>query len=83
MYNSYYISLLLLFSFIIYFVAVDESVAKYIVLITKLAKINLERYIWMISNHPSNPIVRYLTWKRSWDLAIQLKKEFAEKEKTP
>lgn len=83
MYNSYYISLLLLFSFIMYFVAVDESVAKYIVLITKLAKINLERYIWMIRNHPSNPIVRYLSWKRSWDLAIQLKKEFAEKEKTP
>lgn len=78
-YSNYYISLLLIFSFVAYFIATDESVAKYVVILAKIVKINIERFVWMVRFHPRNPIGKYLIWRRSLKLAKQLQKEFENK----
>jgi hypothetical protein len=78
-YSTYYISLLLIFSFVAYFIATDDSVAKYVILLAKIFKLNIERYVWMVKNHPRNPINKYFIWRRSLKLAEQLQKEFENK----
>lgn len=78
-YSSYYISLLLIFSFVAYFVVTDESVAKYVIILGKIIKINIERWIWMIKYNPNTPINKYLIWRRSVKLAKQLEQEYRNK----
>lgn len=78
-YSTYYISLLLIFSFVAYFVATDESVAKYVVILAKIVKINIERYIWMLRFHPRNPINKYLMWRRALSLAKEFEQEYKNK----
>lgn len=78
-YNLYYISLLMIFSFVAYFIVTDESVAKYTIILTKIFKINIERFIWMIRYNPNNPINKYLIWRRSLQLAKQFEQEYKNK----
>jgi len=77
--TTYYYTLLVLFCICTYAVAIDENVAKAIVLILKIIKTKCSTaylYMWL---HPKNPIFKYISWRRSWKLAEQLQKELNEK----
>lgn len=72
--NPYYFWLII-FAFLFYFVSIDESVATFVVLLYRLAKIWFEKTKWWILYNPQNPIVKYLMWRRAWKLAKELQNE--------
>jgi cytochrome b561 len=49
---TYYYTLLLIFGVITYMIVVDPNVAKYIVLLWKLAEVNIRRGIFLIKFYP-------------------------------
>jgi hypothetical protein len=54
---------------------VDKNVAEYIVLLGKVARLNLERLKFLVLFHPKNPITNLMmSWKYR-KIAAQLKKE--------
>ena len=72
--NPYYFWLIV-FAFLFYFVATDESIATFVVLLYRLAKVWFEKTKWWLLHNPANPIVKYLMWRRSWKLAKELQNE--------
>lgn len=78
--SSYYI-FLTLFAVAVYFIATDESIAAAFYYGTKLAKSYYERQKWWLLNNPRNPIVKYLMWRRSNQLAKELMKELESRNK--
>lgn len=77
--GPYYYSLFILFTVIAVMVVIDQNVGDYIILLTKIIKLNFERFIWMIRFHPQNPIGRYLLWKKSLKMAEEMQKEFMQR----
>ncbi len=57
----YYYTLIAIFSVIVFMMSVDKNVADYLILSIKFLKLNIERWIWMLINHPNNNIT---TWWR-------------------
>lgn len=73
--TSYYVSFTI-FVIIAYLIVTDASVARFVVLMSKIVKLNYEKAKWWVRYSPSNPIVRYFIWRRSWKLAKELENEF-------
>lgn len=74
--NTYYYTLYTLFAVLVVLIALDQNVARAIILVLKIIKSkcsNAYLYVWL---HPKNPIFKYLSWRRSWKLAQELQKEF-------
>jgi hypothetical protein len=61
-------------------VLTDASVSKFIELLLQLIRVEYLKAKWWIQYSPTNPIARYLMWRRSWKLAKELQEEFS---KTP
>lgn len=80
--TSYYISIIFVFFVLAYMISVDQNVSKYIILLGKEAKLFLERSIYMIKYHPSNPISNLMITIRSNKIAKELQKEFESKNET-
>jgi hypothetical protein len=76
--NSYYYSLILVFSIICFMIVVDQNVADYLTLVFKLIKINIERVFWMAKLHPKNPITNYMMKRRYSKIAKELHKELTK-----
>ena len=76
--TSYYIWFAV-FAVVVYFIATDESIAAAFYYVTKLAKYNFEKMKWWLLNNPSNPVVKYLMWRRSIKLAKELMDELKNK----
>jgi len=75
--TTYYVWLSI-FSVIAYFIATDESVAKYVILLYKLLEVNTKRFYWMIRFHPKNPITNLIKRWEYAKIAKQLRKEFED-----
>ena len=73
--NSYYIYFII-FTCIAYLIVTDESIAKLFVILTALLRVKYERVKWWLIYSPTNPIVKYMMWRRSWKIAKELQKEF-------
>lgn len=73
--NSYYIYFII-FTCIAYLIVTDESIAKLFVILTALLRVKYERVKWWLIYSPTNPIVKYIMWRRSWKIAKELQKEF-------
>lgn len=73
--ESYYIWIVI-FSIIGYTIVIDKNVADAFVYIFGIIKNRIIREVWWLKNNPSNPIVKYLMWKKSIKLAKELEKEF-------
>lgn len=69
------------FAILFYLVITDETIAMAINLLMKLFVFHYEKTKWWILHNPSNPIVKYLMWRRSLNLAIKLQRELAGKNK--
>ena len=76
---SSYTFWLIIFAFILYFIATDQSVARAFYLLTQLARVQYEKAKWWILYNPSNPVVKYLIWRKSIKLAEELMREYNEK----
>ena len=73
--NSYYIYFII-FTCIAYLIVTDASIAKLFVILTALLRVKYERVKWWLIYSPTNPIVKYMMWRRSWKIAKELQKEF-------
>ena len=72
---------LVIFACAAYLIATDESIAKAFYFITKIIKNKFEIFKWWLLNNPRNPIVKYLMWRRSNQLAKELMDELKSKNK--
>jgi len=77
--NNYHYALFLIFSIIGVMIVLDANVAEYIVLLTRIIKLNTERVFWMITLHPKNPISNYMMNRKYNKLAKELEEEFRKK----
>jgi len=76
--ESYYLWISI-FAIISYVIVSDKNVVDAFVYIFDIVKNRIIGEIWWLKNNPSNPIVKYLIWRRSLKLAKELQKEFDEK----
>lgn len=73
--ESYYVWMTL-FTIIGYMIVSDKNVADAFTYVFVIIKNRLIREIWWLKNNPSNPIVKYLLWRKSIKLAKELEREF-------
>jgi hypothetical protein len=78
---SLYTFWLIIFAFVLYFIATDQSVARAFYMLTQLARVQYEKTKWWILHNPANPIVKYLMWRRSNQLAKELMEELESRNK--
>ena len=79
MFSTSYISFFIVFAFVAYLIAVDDSVAAAVNFISRLVRVEYEKRKWWLLNNPRNPIVKYLMWRRSYKLAKELQQELKSK----
>lgn len=77
--NNYHYALFLIFSIIGVMIVIDANVADYIVLLTRVIKLNFERVFWMIRLHPKNPISNFMMNRKYDKIAKELEEEFRKK----
>lgn len=78
--SSTYIYFIIFFC-IAYLIVTDQSVAKAFYMLTQLARVEYEKTKWWILHNPANPIVKYLMWKRSNQLAKEMIRELESRNK--
>jgi|688.fasta_scaffold45146_7 hypothetical protein len=77
--DNYHYVLFLIFSIIGVMIVIDANVADYIVLLTRMIKLNTERVFWMIRLHPKNPISNFMMNRKYYKIAKELEEEFRKK----
>jgi hypothetical protein len=77
--NNYHYVLFLIFSIIGIMIVIDANVGDYIVLLTKIVKLNVERTYWTIRLHPKNPITNFMMNRKYDKIAKELEQEFLKK----
>jgi hypothetical protein len=78
--NSYYIWFVIFFC-IGYLIVTDSSIARLFILLTKLAEVEYRKVKWWLMHNPANPIVKYLMWRRAYELAKELQQELESNSK--
>ena len=63
---------LIVFSFALYFIITDESIAAAFYYMIRLAKAYIQRQWWWFTHNPRNPVVKYLIYRRSLKLAQEM-----------
>jgi hypothetical protein len=76
--NPYY-AWLIIFGIFAYFIAVDQSIATYVILLWKQSRLKYEKYKWWLMNNPKNPIVKYFLERKYIKIAKELEKEMERK----
>jgi len=73
---------LIVFSFALYFIITDESIAAAFYYVTRLAKAYIQRQWWWLLHNPKNPVVKYLIYRRSLKTAEYIMRQInTDKEK--
>ncbi len=70
---------LVIFIWISYLILTDVNVSRFILLLSQLIRIQYLKAKWWVRYSPTNPIVRYLMWRRSWKLAKEFQEEYLKK----
>ena len=78
--TSQYIYLIIFFC-LGYLIVTDESIAKAVVFITRIARNKFEVFKWWLIHSPKTPWARYSMHRRSMKLAEELMKEIRETNK--
>ena len=79
--NTYYFTILAVFSIVAYMMIVDQNVADFILLIPRIIKLNVERFYWKIRFHPivtTNKLSQWLMMRKYEKLI----KEYEQQNKT-
>lgn len=74
--NTYHYFLLTIFCILAYMIIVDKNVSSYIILLFKIFRINVERFIWMVKYHPNNFITTWIQNKKYENIAKELEKKY-------
>jgi hypothetical protein len=61
-----------LFAVAMYFIVSDESIAAAFYYVIGIVKNFIKGRVWLITNDPRNPVVKYLIYRRSLKLAREL-----------
>jgi hypothetical protein len=69
---------LLIFICLSYIILTDANASRFILLLLQLIRIQYLKAKWWVQYSPTNPVVRYLMWRKSWKLAKELQKEFSK-----
>jgi len=72
--NPYYVWLII-FGILAYFIAVDQSIATYVVLLWRQTKLKYERLKWVILNDPRNPIVKFMIERKYRKMIKEFEKQ--------
>lgn len=64
-----------------YLIVTDQSIARAFYMLTQLARVQYEKIKWWTLHNPANPIIKYLIWRRSNQLAKELMDELKSKNK--
>ena len=73
---------LIVFSFALYFIITDESIAAAFYYAIRLAKAYIQRQWWWFTHNPRNPVVKYLIYRRSLKVAENIMRQInTDKEK--
>ena len=65
--------LLVVFGICFYVIITDSNVAKAFNYIFELASTNIRRKWWWMTNDPSNPVVKYMMYRKNLKLAEELR----------
>jgi len=71
-----------LFAVAMYFIVSDESIAAAFYYVISIAKNYIRGRVWLITNDPRNPVVKYMIHRRSLKMAEDLMREINTKEET-
>ena len=63
-----------------YLVFTDENIAKLAVHLIRLARFQYDKAKWLLLHSPSNPVVKYMIYRRSLKTAERLLKKIKDKE---
>jgi|Laugresu1bdmlbdd_1035124.scaffolds.fasta_scaffold129937_1 hypothetical protein len=74
----YYLSLLSVFAVVLYMMAVDPNVSKFIVLLAKMGRVNISRGIFWLKFYPR---LRFDTFVLKWRSRQIVKKLLKERER--
>ena len=81
--NSIQFTLLVVFGFVAYFVATEESVAYFVDLFFQGVWVQLRKYYYMVTMHPfwfMNPVGRWWMMRKYRKIAKEIMKEHGVKE---
>jgi len=79
----YYYSLLTVFAIILTVIVIDQNIGDYLILLTKSARLNVERMFWMIRFHPailSSPIGKWWMMRKYMRTVKELSQELSQKD---
>lgn len=79
----YYYTLLTIFAIITTMMIIDPNVSEYIVILSKTAKVNVERMFWVIRFHPvilSSPIGKWWMMRKYMRTVKELSQELSQKD---
>ena len=79
----YYYTLFTAFVILVTMMAIDPNVSDYIVLLSKSAKVNIERMFWMIRFHPVilfSPIGKWWMMRKYMRTVRELSQELSQKD---
>ena len=62
-----------IFGICLYIIIIDPNVARAFDYVLKLAKSKISYRIWWLKNDPSNPIVKYMIYRKNLKLAKELR----------
>ena len=69
---DYHYILFALFAVAMYFIVTDESIAAAFYYVISIITNYVRGRVWLITNDPRNPVVKYLIYRRSLKLAREL-----------
>ena len=69
-----------IFAVIAIMIVLDKNVADYIILLTKIVKMQFERMKFMIIYHPKNPVTNFIQARKMDRLAMELHKELQQRD---
>jgi hypothetical protein len=78
---THYYLLFIIFVFLAYLIATDNSVAYAVELVFKIIKFQYEKTKWWMLHNPRNIIVRWMMYRNSMRMAEELMKEFEGRDK--
>ena len=74
--------LLGMFAVVAYVIVTDERVAAAFLYAIKLANTEIKRHWWWLTNNPRNPVVKYMIYRRSLQIAKELMVEINKDKET-
>ena len=77
-----HIILLGMFAVVAYIIVTDERAAAAFVYVSKLANTEIKRHWWWLTNNPRNPVVKYMIYRRSLQIAKELMVEINKDKET-